>query len=91
MTKRMTVVFHDENLYTHLKVEAAKRHKPASEIVAEAVGEWLENCEDIKLVPIIKTAQAEWEEKGGRPWDELEKELEDNINRKKSQAESSSV
>ena len=87
----MTVVFHDENLYTSLKVEAAKKHKPASEIVAEAVVEWLERNEDEKLIPVIKTAQAEWEEKGGRPWDEVEKELEEDINRKKSQEESSSV
>ena len=85
MTKRMTVVFHDENLYTSLKVEAAKKHKPASEIVAEAVAEWLERSEDEKLIPVIKAAQAEWEEKGGRSWDEVEKELEEDINRKKSQ------
>lgn len=33
----MTVVFHDEDLYTNLEVEAVKRRKPASDIVAEAV------------------------------------------------------
>ena len=35
----MTVVFHDEELYTELKVEAARRHTAASEIIAEAVRE----------------------------------------------------
>lgn len=42
MSKRMTVVFHDEELYTSLKVEAARRHKAASDIIAEAVRQWLE-------------------------------------------------
>ena len=37
MSRRMTVVFHDEELYTDLKVEAVRRHKPASDIVADAV------------------------------------------------------
>ncbi len=41
MSRKMTVVFHDEGLYTYLKVEAARRHRPASEIVSEAVQEWL--------------------------------------------------
>ena len=39
MTKPMTVVFHNEELYTCPKVEAARRHKPASDIVGEAVQE----------------------------------------------------
>lgn len=91
MTKRMTIVFHNEDLYTDLKVEAAKKHRPASEIVAEAVSEWLERGEDEKIIPEINAAQAEWEEKGGRSWDEVEKELEDNNNIKKNQAESNSV
>jgi hypothetical protein len=46
MSRRMTVVFHDEQLYTSLKVEAARRHKPASEIIAEAVQQWLERNVD---------------------------------------------
>jgi len=39
----MTVVFHDEDLYTYLKVEAARRYMPASEIIADAVSEWLKD------------------------------------------------
>lgn len=72
MSKRMTVVFRDEDLYIHLKVEAVKRQKPASDIVAEAVKEWLETREDAELLPVVEAARAEWEKKGGRPWAEVE-------------------
>ena len=41
MSKRMTVVFKDENIYTHLKVEAVKRDINASDIISEAVVEWI--------------------------------------------------
>lgn len=68
MSRRMTVVFHDEDLYTNLKVEAVRRRKPASDIVSEAVLEWLESREDAELLPVIDAARAEWKEKGGRPW-----------------------
>jgi hypothetical protein len=37
MAKRMTIVFDDEELYTTLKVEAARTHRPAKDIVAEAL------------------------------------------------------
>ena len=63
MTRKMTVVFHDENLYTNLKVEAARRHSAASEIVADAVRQWLENREDADLIPVINASRAEWKEK----------------------------
>lgn len=79
MSRKMTVVFHDEELYTYLKVEAARRHMPASEIIADAVSEWLESREDAELLPVIDLARAEWKEKGGRPWSETERELEKSI------------
>jgi hypothetical protein len=79
MKRKMTVVFHDEDLYTELKVEAVRRHVAASDIVAEAVRELLENREDAELLPIVETARAEWKEKGGRPWSEAERELEASI------------
>jgi hypothetical protein len=78
----MTVVFHDENLYTYLKVEAARRHMPASEIIADAVNEWLESREDTELMPAIESARAEWKEKGGRPWSEIEGQLQESINQR---------
>lgn len=37
MTKRMTIVFDDEALYTALKVESARTHRPAKDIVATAL------------------------------------------------------
>ena len=49
MSKRMTVIFEDEALYTALKVEAARKGRYAKDIVAEAVREWLEAREDEEL------------------------------------------
>jgi hypothetical protein len=37
MAKRMTIVFDDVDLYTALKVEAARNHRPAKDIVATAL------------------------------------------------------
>jgi hypothetical protein len=82
MTRKMTVVFHDEELYTYLKVEAARRHMAASEIVTDAVREWLDAREDEELVPMIEAARAEYKEKGGRPWPEVEAEWEEEIARR---------
>jgi len=91
MTRRMTVVFHDDELYTYLKVEAARRHIAASDIVAEAVREWLDSHEDAELLPTIEAAHAEWKEKGGRPWSEVESELEEAVTRRERAAEAKSV
>ena len=46
MSKRMTVIFEDEELYTALKVEAARKGRYAKDIIAEALREWLETRED---------------------------------------------
>lgn len=91
MSKRMTVVFHDEDLYTYLKVEAARRHKPASDIISEAVREWLESREDAELLPVVEAVRTEWQEKGGRPWAEVEQELEEAVSRRERETESKSV
>ena len=79
MKRKMTVVFHDEDLYTQLKIEAVRRRTAASDIVADAVREWLESREDAELLPTIEAARTEWEEKGGRPWSEAERELEESV------------
>ena len=79
MKRKMTVVFHDEDLYTQLKIEAVKRRSAASDIVADAVREWLESHEDAELLPVIEAARTEWQKKGGRPWSEAERELEKSI------------
>ncbi|MBN1689692.1 MAG: hypothetical protein WC169_09220 [Dehalococcoidia bacterium] len=83
MSRRMTVVFHSDDLYTDLKVAAVKRRLTASEIVAEAVAEWLESREDASLMSVIKAARAEYQSKGGRPWSEVRKQLNRSGSRKK--------
>ena len=37
MSRRMTIVFDDEELYTQLKVEAARSHRHAKDLVADAL------------------------------------------------------
>jgi hypothetical protein len=41
----------------------------------------MESREDAELLPVIEAARAEWKEKGGRPWSEAERELEESIGR----------
>ena len=85
------MVFHDEDLYTYLKVEAARRHTAASEIMTDAVRQWLENLEDTDLLPEIETARTEWKENGGRSWAKVEEELEEAVNRREKEPEAKSV
>jgi hypothetical protein len=61
----MTVIFDDEELYTALKIEAARRSLHVKDIVAEAVREWLELREDEELRKDIEAASKEWEVHGG--------------------------
>ena len=91
MKRKMTLVFHDEDLYTQLKIEAVRRRTTASDIVADAVREWLESREDAELVPAIEAARTEWKEKGGRPWSEAEREIEDSIDRREGATEAKRV
>jgi hypothetical protein len=91
MKRKVTLVFHDEDLYTRLKIEAVRRRTTASEIVADAVGEWLESHEDAELLPIIGSARAEWRKKGGRPWSQAEHELEESISRSEGRARAKRV
>ncbi len=91
MSRKMTVVFHDEELYTYLKVEAARRHTAASEIITDAVRQWLENREDADLLPVIEATRTEWKEKGGRPWSEVEQEMEEAVSRREREPEAKSV
>ncbi len=61
----MTVLFEDEELYAALKVEAARKGRPAGDIVAEAVREWLEGNEDEELREGLDEPRQEWELQGG--------------------------
>lgn len=75
----MTVVFHNDDLYTDLKVAAVRRRLTASEIISQAVTEWLESREDAALLPVIESARSEYKEKGGRPWTEVHREVKQSI------------
>ncbi len=86
MKRKVTLVFHDEDLYTQLKIEAVRRRTTASDIVADAVREWLESREDAELLPAIEAARTEWKEKGGRPWSEAEREIQEAIERREGAA-----
>ena len=77
MTKKMTVVFHNEALYTELKMEAVRRNIAASEIVSEAVLEWLQTKEDEELVPLAETAIADWEQNGGFKLEDVDREIKE--------------
>lgn len=79
MSRKMTVVFHNEELYTDLKVEAARRHMAASDIVAEAVQLWLDEKESEELAPFIEEARRDYEAGRTRPWEEVEKELDEAL------------
>jgi hypothetical protein len=87
MVRKMTVVFHDEELYKSLKIEAIKRNSTSSDIISRAVIEWLENQEDIALLPAVEQARAEWKQKGGRSWSDVEKDLTVAVNNRKSSKE----
>ena len=82
MSRRMTVIFHDEDLYMGLKIEAVKRRLSASDLIAEAVKELLESREDLKLIPIIEESRAEYNKMGGRTWDEVSGDLKRHIEKR---------
>ena len=65
MAKRMTVIFEDEELYTELKVAAARKGCHAKDIVAAAVREWLEVIEDQELREGLDDARGEYARDGG--------------------------
>ena len=76
MSKRMTVVFDDEGLYTALKVAAVRSGQHAKDIVAQAVRDWLQAREDEELQAGLAEARQEWERDGGRDAGEFFAELD---------------
>ncbi len=91
MSRRMTVIFEDEGLYTALKVEAARKGRHAKDIVAEAITEWLEAREDEELRVGLVEARQEWKEKGGRSWGAVERDMERAVSRREKEAKATSV
>ena len=68
MSKRMTVVFDDEGLYTALKVAAVRSGEHTKDIVAQAVRDWLEAREDEDLQAGLAESRREWERDGAETW-----------------------
>ena len=91
MSKRMTVIFEDEALYTALKVEAARKGRHCKDIVAEAVHEWLEAREDEELRADLEDRRIEWKEKGGRSWAAVERDMERAVSRRETEAKATSA
>ncbi|MSQ07861.1 MAG: hypothetical protein EXR57_05655 [Dehalococcoidia bacterium] len=65
MSKRMTVVFDDEALYTAVKVEAARTGRHATDIVAQALYKWLEAQKDADLSEGLDEIRGELKRVGG--------------------------
>ena len=91
MAKRMTVIFEDEELYTALKVEAARKGRHAKDIVADAVRGWLEAKEDEELRAGLEERRAEWKEKGGRAWAAVERSVDGAVRKREKEAKAARV
>ncbi len=63
-------------MYTALKVAAVRNGRPAKDIVAQAVREWLETKEDEELRAELEEARREWEREGGRDAGEFFAEMD---------------
>jgi plasmid stability protein len=75
MAKRMTVIFDDDQLYTALKVEAARSNRPAKEIVAEALRQWLDEQEDVEDLGVARERLKSYRREGGTPQEEVMRKL----------------
>ncbi len=71
--KKITVILEDEQLYTALKVHAAKRNRRIKDIVAEALGDWIQFQEDAEDAAFAKEALAEAGE--NIPWEQVKQEM----------------
>lgn len=85
--KRMTVLFEDEELYTAIKVEAARRNRPLKELVTDALREWIEAQEDTELLADIDAAREEWHEQGGLEAEAVFRTLRDQERRRANVAQ----
>lgn len=65
MSRRMTIVFDDEELYTALKVEAARSHRPAKDIVADALEMLFEATGDERDAIITRARMKAFARRGG--------------------------
>ncbi len=75
MSRRMTIVFDDEELYTALKVQAARNHRPAKDIVADALVMLFEASPDEQQAIMTRARGREVARRGGPAVEEILKEL----------------
>ncbi len=76
MSRRMTVVFDDEELYKAVKVEAARTGRHAKDLVTDALRKWLEEQEDAELSEGLDEIREELRRHGGKDAGELFRELQ---------------
>ena len=75
MTRRMTIVFDDEDLYTALKVQAARSHRPAKDIVAVALQMFFEATPDEHESILTRARVKDYARRGGADVDRILEEL----------------
>ncbi len=75
MARRMTIVFDDEELYTALKVQAARSHRPAKDIVAEALGLLFEATADERGTIEMRARMKQYARDGGPAVEQILHEL----------------
>jgi hypothetical protein len=71
----MTIVFDDEELYTTLKVEAAKTHRPAKDIVADALHLIFEATREEHDTILMRARMKGYARQGGTPVERILEEL----------------
>ncbi len=69
--KKVTVVFDDTELYTAVKIQAAKTNRTLKAVMAEALEAWLEAEEELEDLQDHRAAMSEYEAMGGIPWEEV--------------------
>jgi hypothetical protein len=75
MSRRMTIVFDDEELYTALKVEAAKSHRPAKDLVADALALLFESTPEEHDTILMRARMRGYARRGGAPVERILAEL----------------
>ena len=71
----MTIVFDDEELYTNLKVEAARNHRPAKDIVSTALELYFEATRDEQDAILTRARMKTYARRGGPQVERVLEEL----------------
>jgi hypothetical protein len=75
MSRRMTIVFDDEELYTTLKVESARSHRPAKDLVADALALLFEATAEERDTVLMRARMKGYARRGGIPVEKILEEL----------------